>query len=77
MCTGVEIAALFSAVASSATAVSALTAPTPKDPAKLQAQADAKAAQSANSRLALRNKALTSNSLLTGAPTDGKTTFGG
>lgn len=78
MCiTGLELLAAFGTAASAASAVSTLTAKKPTDPAKLQAEADAKAAASANSRLALRSKALASNSLLTGAATDGKTTFGG
>lgn len=78
MCTGLEIAAVIGATASAAGAVKALTTDAPKaiDPAAARAEADAKATRDANSRLALRSKALASSSLLTGADT-GKTTFGG
>jgi hypothetical protein len=81
MCAGPDLFAAFQALgafSTAASAVSQIVAKKPPDPAKLQAEADAKASQSANARLAARNKALASNSLLTGAPTDGgKTTFGG
>lgn len=69
-----------SAALSAASALKALTASGPKvlNPEEERAKADAKAAQDANSRLALRSKALASNSLRTGAPTSGeKTLFGG
>jgi len=87
MCTGLEVAAIASATAATAGVVSGYennrrARNTARDAAKAAELADTRATQDANSRIAMRRRALAANSLATGGGeslgmTSGKATLGG
>ena len=84
MCTGVEpvLAALGTTASVVSTVYQLSKSDKTPDPAKQRAEAEAKATQDANARLAQRTRALQAGSLQTGAglladQTGNKTTFGG
>lgn len=87
MCTGLEIAALAGATATSAGLVmnyetNRRTRNTARDAVKAGELADTRATQDANSRLAMRKRALSANSLATGGGESmgmagGRSTLGG
>lgn len=82
MCISLAAAATAASVASAAGGIYAATRKGP-DAAKMQARADATAAQSANAKAAARKKALANNSLVasdvmsTGLLNGGRPTLGG
>lgn len=86
MCTGLEIAAIAGATASTAAVVQGYEGNRraknmAKDQANALAAADTKATQDANGRIAMRRRALAGNSLMTGggdmSATGGKSSLGG